>query len=197
MCIHNLFTTLSRDWAWTSLYSIATAILILTGCTFALLPSESLAAVYKCEDQGKVTYSGTKCSGNVQVLSSKNDEPVEQHGTLTLYLNAERNYSVQGSINDHPVVFVVDTGATTTTISKRTAEAAGIKYCAGYGYTSTANGLVSSCVVTVPKISFGMFHLNNVTVSILPDLNVDGLLGMNVLRQMKIRQQNDAMYISN
>jgi len=79
----------------------------------------------------------------------------------------------------------------------RTAAAAGIQYCAGYGNTATANGLVQSCFVTVPKISFGMFHLNNVTVSILPDLNVDGLLGMNVLRQMKIWQQNDAMYISN
>src|SRR5487761_2084390 len=82
--------------------------LILAGLVCILLPSESMAAVYKCDDHGKVTYSGTKCAENAQVLSSANDQPINEHGNLTLYLNAHHSFTTQGSINDLPVTFVVD-----------------------------------------------------------------------------------------
>ncbi len=171
--------------------------LILAGLVCILLPSELMAAVYKCDDHGKVTYSGTKCAENAQVLSSANDQPINEHGNLTLYLNAHHSFTTQGSINDLPVTFVVDTGASVTTISERVARNAGIKSCTGAGLVATGNGVVRTCSVTIPRLSFGTFHLNDVTVNILPSLTVDALLGMNVLRRMKINQQEDVMFISN
>ena len=63
--------------------------------------------------------------------------------------------------------------------------------------TSTSNGVIPTCSVTIPRLSFGTFHLTDVTVNILPSLMVDGLLGMNVLRRMKVNQQEDVMFISN
>ncbi|OIR14620.1 aspartyl protease [mine drainage metagenome] len=198
MCPTRLFEASSpRRQAPFNRHSIAGLILTLTGLASTLLPSEVMAAVYKCDDHGKVTYSGTKCASNAQVLSSASDQPINEHGSLTLYLNAHHSFTTQGSINDLPVTFVVDTGASVTTISERAAIRAGIKSCTGAGLVATGNGVVRTCSVTIPRLSFGTFHLNDVTVNILPSLSVDALLGMNVLRRMKINQQEDVMFISN
>lgn len=186
-----------RDLFLSGHHSIVRLILPLAWFVSALLPCEVLAAVYKCDDHGKVTYSGTKCASDAQVISSASDQPINEHGSLTLYLNSHHSFTTQGSINDLPVTFVVDTGASVTTISERAAIRAGIKSCTGAGFVATGNGVVRTCSVTIPRLSFGTFHLNDVTVNILPSLSVDALLGMNVLRRMKINQQEDVMFISN
>jgi aspartyl protease family protein len=168
-------------------------------CLLLLLPALAMAAVYKCVDNGLVTYSASPCGSNAQLLPMRGsgEQPQQEEGTLTLYLGADHSYRVQGAINSHPVEFVVDTGASSTVISQRVATAAGIKNCTGLGYAATANGMVSRCVATVPELSFGMFHVSSLMVTILPNLNVDALLGMDVLRRMKVEQHGDVMYISN
>lgn len=166
----------------------------------AILPGHALAAVYKCDDHGKVVYSSTKCADNAQVLSTTGAQAgaaVSDHGSLTLYLNAAHAYTTYGTVNDMPVTFVVDTGASMTTISLKTAERAGIKSCFGTGYVATGNGVTRACSVTVRRLSFGGFQLNDVQVIILPALSLDALLGMNVLKGMKINQQDGVMLISN
>ncbi len=182
-----------------SLLNILLVLVVLSGAILVTASLPVLAAVYKCDDHGKVVYSGTKCSESAQILStsSSSDQVVSEHGTLTLYLNSGRAFTTFGSINDAPVTFVVDTGASMTTISLKAAIKAGIKSCFGAGYAATANGLAKTCSVTVHRLSFGTFHLNDVIVNILPALGVDGLLGMNVLRNMKINQQEGVMTISN
>lgn len=168
-------------------------------CLLLLVPSLASAIVFKCTDNGHVTYSASPCGDNAQQLSGGGDESPqqEQQGKLTLYLGADHSYRVQGSISSHPVEFVVDTGASSTVISRRVANAAGIRSCTGMGYTATANGNVANCVATIPELSFGTFHVRNLMVTILPELNVDALLGMDVLRRMKVEQRGDVMYISN
>jgi aspartyl protease family protein len=164
-----------------------------------LLPLSAEAAVYKCVDNGRITYSATPCGANAQRLPERdgNPPPADTGGTLTLYLRADHSFRVPGTINNHRVEFVVDTGSSSTVISQRAARAAGIKSCVGLGYSATANGVVRNCVATVPELSFGTFHLNSLMVTILPRLKVDGLLGMDVLRRMKVEQRGDVMYISN
>jgi aspartyl protease family protein len=164
-----------------------------------LLPALANAAVYKCVDNGRVSYSATPCGANAQRLAEPvGDQPQpDQEATLTLYLRADHSFRVPGTINSQPVEFVVDTGSSSTVISRSAARSAGIKACTGMGYSATANGVVRNCVATVPELSFGTFHLNNLMVTILPSLNVDGLLGMDVLRRMKVEQRGDVMYISN
>jgi aspartyl protease family protein len=172
----------------------------LVFCLLLLLPSLAAAAVFKCVDNGQVTYSATPCGDNARRLPEESgDQPQQdqQGATLTLYLGADHSYRVPGTINSYPVEFVVDTGASSTVISQRTASAAGIRNCTGLGLSATANGMVRNCVVTVPELSFGMFHVSNLMVTILPNLNVGGLLGMDVLRRMKVEQRGDVMYISN
>lgn len=162
-----------------------------------LLPSLVQATVFKCVEHGEVTYSSSSCGAHAQVLSSAPEPQQAQQGSLTLHLRADHSFRVAGTINSHPVDFVVDTGASSTVISQRVAAAAGIHSCTGLGYTGTANGMVRNCVATVPEMSFGMFRVNNLMVTILPHLGVDGLLGMDVLRNMKVEQRGEVMYISN
>jgi len=172
----------------------------LAFCLLLLLPSMAAATVFKCDDNGKVTYSATPCGDNAQRLpEADGDQPQQDQtgSTLTLYLRSDHSFRAPGSINSHPVEFVVDTGSSYTVISQRTAKAVGIRDCTSMGYSSTANGVVSNCVAIVPELSFGTFHLNNLMVTILPNLPADGLLGMDVLRRMKVEQRGDVMYISN
>lgn len=161
-----------------------------------LLPAMSWATSYKCEDQGRVIYSATPCGNNAQVLHFKDDQAISQ-GKLVLRMDAGRSFRAPGTVNGHAVTFVVDTGASNTVISQQVADAAGIRSCSSSGYVSTANGMVRKCVATVPEITFGEFHIKNLAVTILPNLAADGLLGMDVLRRMKIEQQDGLMYISN
>jgi len=169
-------------------------------CLLLLLPLLAEAAVYKCDDNGRVTYSAMPCGDNAQRLREQGGGQPQQDQpgtTLTLYLRADHSFRVPGTINHHPVEFVIDTGASSTVISQSAAKAVGIKACTGLGYTATANGTVRNCVATVQELSFGTFHLSSQMVTILPNLNVDGLLGMDVLRRMKVEQRGDVMYISN
>lgn len=159
------------------------------------LPGMSWATTYKCVDQGHVVYATSPCGENSQILPFNDDQAISQ-GKLTLHMDMNHGYRAPGTVNGFAVSFVVDTGASNTTISKRVAEASGIHGCIATGYTSTANGVVSKCVVTVPEITFGNFHIKNLTVSVLPNLNIDGLLGMDVLHRMKIHQEDGVMYIS-
>lgn len=169
----------------------------LFACVLSLSASISSASIFKCVDNEKVTYSASPCGENAKVLAVKNEQAQpQQHGTLTLYLNANRSYTVPGTVNSHPVVFIVDTGASNTVISQRVADASGIRNCVNEGYANTANGVVHTCKAFAPNISFGSFHFNNLLVTVLPNLNVDALLGNDVLRNMKIQQQSGAMYIS-
>jgi aspartyl protease family protein len=164
-------------------------------CVLLLLPGMSWAATYKCVDQDRVVYSATPCGEKAQLLQYRDGQAISK-GTLTLHLDASRSYRTPGAVNGYAVTFVVDTGASSTTISQRVAEAAGIHSCTGAGYSATANGVVRRCVATIPEITFGAFHIKNLVVAILPNMNVDGLLGMDVLRRLKIQQLDDEMYIS-
>ncbi|SEN25670.1 retropepsin-like aspartic protease family protein [Nitrosomonas marina] len=116
-------------------------------------------------------------------------------GALELLQTPAGHYFSSGAINGSPVVFMIDTGATTVSISAEIAARAGIKECQPR-IVSTANGLVDACSATVSDLTFGKYRLVHVDVTILPDLSGEALLGMNVLRHFRIEQVNEKMTIS-
>jgi len=168
-----------------------------TVCILLLLPGISWATTYKCVGQdGSVTYSSNPCAKDAQVMHFHDDQAISQ-GKLVVRMDTFRSYRTSGTVNGQPVSFVIDTGASRTSISQHVADAAGIKGCANANYTATANGVVVSCQVTVSELSFGNFHVHNLVVAIMPSMPVDALLGMDVLGRMKIQQEDGVMYISN
>ncbi len=115
-------------------------------------------------------------------------------GVIELTRQITGHYEVAGRVNDMPVTFVVDTGASLTSLSHAAAYAAGVRSCTPRMFY-TANGQVEGCSTLIPRLSFGEFVLENVEVGVLPNQTQEGLLGMNVLNAFHIEQRGGVMRI--
>lgn len=122
---------------------------------------------------------------------------VRSEGANELLLRADWSggYGVAGSINGVPVKFMIDTGASTVSISQAMAQQMGIQGCMG-GVSSTANGNVPICMATAKTLVFGPFEAQNVRVAVMPRLEGRALLGMNVLSVLHITQIDGKMVIA-
>ncbi len=114
---------------------------------------------------------------------------------LELLQSQDGHYFSAGSVNGVPVVFMIDTGATTVSISSEVAAQAGIEQCIPISAT-TANGIVNACSATVAEVTFGNYQITDVGVTVMPNMPGGALLGMNVLRNFRIEQVDDVMRIS-
>ncbi|HAT9304438.1 TPA: TIGR02281 family clan AA aspartic protease, partial [Legionella pneumophila subsp. pneumophila] len=105
------------------------------------------------------------------------------------------HYWIKGKINEYPVEFLVDTGATLVAIPQGLAK--DLKITGRYPVTiETANGKVTGFLTRLQHLSFGEFHLQNVKAVIIPE-NDDNtvLLGMNVLSQFHMIQQGKQLIL--
>jgi clan AA aspartic protease (TIGR02281 family) len=161
---------------------------------FALFPVVSWATVYKCVDEGRVVYSSSPCGADARMVSNM---PPEQDANYKLILtrNKTGRYAGIGLVEDVPVAYVVDTGASKTAISNRVAISARITDCQSSGLNHTANGLTSSCV-THADIQFGSFKLRNQALTVLPNMDDDMLIGMDILQALKVEQKSGIMELS-
>ena len=112
---------------------------------------------------------------------------------LTLRPQYNGHYFVNGAVNDIPLVFTIDTGASYVTLSEQVASEAGI-FCVNEAIMETANGNIRACTGLIDKLEFGDFSLTNVQCIIAPDLN-HALLGNNVLKMFKILQHEGELRI--
>lgn len=117
-------------------------------------------------------------------------------GSLVLQRVVSGYYTVEGTINQKPVYFLVDTGATNVAMSESFAKYAGITECEK-SKTMTANGIADVCIASAKELTIGQFVLNNVTVTYGKGLADDMfLLGMNVIGEFKLEQQGDTMKLT-
>ena len=110
--------------------------------------------------------------------------------------SADNHYYVPGSINGHPVIFMVDTGATVTAIGARIARNAGIR-AGESGQAMTANGIGAYAKSEGNYLQVGPFTLSDVPVGVvLNQASADMvLLGMDVLKKFRIFQGQDSMQL--
>lgn len=120
---------------------------------------------------------------------------IQGPGFVDLVQRRDGHYYAAGYVNGMPIVFMVDTGATLTSLSQEMAHKSGIYSCATRTF-NTANGPVQGCVAKAPKIQIGSFVLRDFEVAVMPNLPTDALLGMNVMRLFRLEQQNGVMRIS-
>jgi aspartyl protease family protein len=104
------------------------------------------------------------------------------------------HYFIDGAVNDSYLNFVIDTGATTVALPLDVAARAGVK-CKQQMLMNTGNGQTQGCTVTIQKLKFGQFTLHYIDAVVLPKLS-QPLLGMNVLRQFRVEQDNGEMRLS-
>jgi aspartyl protease family protein len=129
-------------------------------------------------------------SQNSQVL-------VANHQEFSVTANPQGHYVIDGRINEYPVAFLIDTGATLVAIPQKIADKINIngKYPVSL---STANGEVTGFLTRVEQISFGAFTVYDVKAVIIPDRDDDTvLLGMNVLSRFNITQSKKRLILKN
>lgn len=117
------------------------------------------------------------------------------HSEMILSADQEGHYHIKGRINEYPVEFLVDTGATLVAIPQTLADR--LHITGRYPITMlTANGEVTGSLTRLQKLSVGEFTLNDVKAVIIPG-NEDNLvlLGMNVLSQFNIVQQDKRLIL--
>lgn len=110
--------------------------------------------------------------------------PVQQGGETRIPMAIDGHFWVDAKVNGRDVKFLVDSGATMTTIDRKTAASAGIP---GDGrrdqFVRTGNGIIKVSSSRAEVISIGDIRRENVGVQIADndDLNV---LGMNFLSSL-------------
>lgn len=107
--------------------------------------------------------------------------PVEQGHETRIPMAIDGHFWVDAKLNGHDVKFLVDSGATTTTIDRQTAKDAGIQVSARRDqYVRTGNGIVQVASARAGELTVGGITRHDVGLEIADndDLNV---LGMNYL----------------
>ena len=117
--------------------------------------------------------------------------------TLRLKREEDGHYWVRASVNGTPVRFMIDSGATTTTLSPSSARAAGLKPSGGFPVVvDTANGTVELQRAEIDTLSVGNIVQHNAKVLIGSEgLGDTNLLGMSFLSTLKSWRVEEATLI--
>jgi aspartyl protease family protein len=110
--------------------------------------------------------------------------PVQQAQTIRIPMAIDGHFWVDAKINGHDVKFLVDSGATMTTIGSETAASAGVRIDQGHDQmVRTGNGVVRVASGSADQLTLGAIERINMPLHIArgEDLNV---LGMNFLSSL-------------
>jgi len=115
-----------------------------------------------------------------RLWSEMTGAPIVEGKTVRIPIGEDGHFWVRAKVNGEPVRFMVDSGASITTVSRQTAEACGIKVGTEKAVVSTANGPALVTKTTAGRLELGSITRTDfpVDVSEQDDMN---LLGMNFL----------------
>lgn len=110
-----------------------------------------------------------------------------------MILHADRNGHFRGTlqINGVEMPFMIDTGATQTTIPARLATAAGLPFGKNVAM-ETAGGLVIAQQTRIDNLKLGNAEIKNLDANINQHLN-EVLIGMNTLKYFRMIQNADTL----
>jgi aspartyl protease family protein len=117
-------------------------------------------------------------------------------GQITLYTGGGAHFFADGYINDQPVRFLVDTGATNIALSGREADHLGIDYkrAGKPSIASTASGVVRTYNVKLAKVQIGEITLHHVDAGVIEgNYPREPLLGMSFLGQLDMKREGDKL----
>jgi aspartyl protease family protein len=110
--------------------------------------------------------------------------PVQQGRETRIPMAIDGHFWVNAKLNGRDVKFLVDSGATTTTVDRATAKAAGVQISARRDlHVRTGNGVIRVASARADQLTVGSITRNDVALEIADndDLNV---LGMNYLSSL-------------
>ncbi|MCO4321481.1 retropepsin-like aspartic protease family protein [Aliidiomarina quisquiliarum] len=114
---------------------------------------------------------------------------------VVLQQNRAGHYVANGSINQRPVTFLLDTGATQVAIPGSLASHLGLRQGQQI-QVRTANGVAIAYQTELAQLQLGDILLNNVAATIVPDYHSNHiLLGMSALRALEFSQRDRQLTI--
>lgn len=125
--------------------------------------------------------------GRRTLAEIRGDNVLESHGgELRVRRAADGHFWIDGEINGRPARFLVDSGATVTTITRRTAESAGIEPGFGPGVIiETANGSTIVQRGQAAQLRLGGIERRDLSVHISDTLGETNVIGMNFLSSLR------------
>jgi aspartyl protease family protein len=110
-------------------------------------------------------------------------EPIVAGGELRIPMAEDGHFWVDASVNGHEEPFLVDSGASITTISQDFADQAGVEAGLGVAVVSTANGTVQMRPATADRFDVGPISRNDFGIQV-NDRDNSNVLGMNFLSSL-------------
>ena len=127
---------------------------------------------------------------NQSIKTSVLDDDIKQ---LVLKRNKHGHYVANGSINNVPVTFMLDTGATDVSIPSDIAGKLNLKAGPRATY-QTANGPVQVTLTRLNQISLGDIRLTDIRATINPGFQGNEvLLGMSFLKHLEFSQRGNQL----
>jgi aspartyl protease family protein len=110
--------------------------------------------------------------------------PIEAGEELRIPISEDGHFWVEASINGHSARFLVDSGASITTVSRATAEAARVSTGMRSDQVETANGIVSMPRGTAERFSVGPIERTSFSVNV-NNRDSANVIGMNFLSSLR------------
>jgi aspartyl protease family protein len=153
-----------------------------------LLSANAQSAVFEVDGKRREFTMGQSYSGGGN----------SQKASTSLTADSRGQFFTMGTINGNSINFVVDTGATSVTISTQEADRLGVNYRSGErGATSTANG-----VTTAYRVIFNNIRIGGISLNMVPGTVIEGgglpfaLLGMSFLNQTNMQRDGNTMTLT-
>lgn len=152
-----------------------------------------IAVEYRSSLSGSATGSGGAAS-EAKVAARSADSAGR---VLTFRANGNGHFIVNAVIKGHEVVFMVDTGATLTTLSRTDAKRIGLHpKRLDYNLTvHTANGVVRAAPVTLREVRIGRMRVRNVRAAVNEAPMAISLLGNSFLSRLPSYQVRDGKLV--
>ncbi|MCK5889882.1 MAG: retroviral-like aspartic protease family protein [Methylococcales bacterium] len=128
---------------------------------------------------------------NQDVETRQNNNTAE----VRLIQNRYGHYLANGQINQQPVTFLLDTGATLISIPQSVAKRLQLKK--GYPSQSrTANGTITVYGTRLKSVSVGLIELKNLRATINPHMEGNEvLLGMSFMKHLEMAQKGKELIL--
>ncbi|TMH46139.1 MAG: TIGR02281 family clan AA aspartic protease [Betaproteobacteria bacterium] len=127
----------------------------------------------------------------------RNSAVVSSRESVTLSADSRGHFFAEAAVNDIPMRFVVDTGASAVVLSAADALRLGIDWRKGARRTmQTADGPTSGYLVKLDKLRLGGIELHDVDGVVVEHGAGVGLLGMSFLNRLDMRRDGDTMTLT-
>lgn len=174
------------------------ALLVINGKTITAGAGSTVQGVKVISvqgDQAVVEMNGERQTLRLGVAQIDASGPVSGGGRqIVLTAGEGGHFQTLGAINGRTVTFMVDTGATTISLSSADAERIGLKYQQGQPIgLQTANGVVRGWRITLASVRIGDVEVFNVDGVVANREMPFVLLGNSFLSRFQMRRENDQM----